>query len=261
MTIIIFIILAIIFMIVLKNKVSVDWSSIPRPTLPLARGLFGVYCFTGKQGSGKTYSLNKFIRKHTRGKRIYSNVTLKGIEYTHLNTLDELLDLKDQKNCYIIYDEIFTIMTKGTKFDEDIMEFLTQQRKQENIFITTAQEWLELPMTFRRFVRIQIECATLPLGRFGGILIEHYYDATKMKWEQLENEYVAPLMSMKISKYERRFMESYDTFERIRGLKSSKSAAVRPPTAGRPAHALPDSIHPTEHPTTNKKHTSTIRVQ
>lgn len=215
--IIVFIVVVIIF--VVKAKIHVDFPSFLHPTLPLAIGVFGVYCFTGKQGSGKTYSLNKFIRKHARGKQIYSNLTLKGIKYTHLKTIDELFELADKRNCYIIYDEIFTMMQKSSKMGEQIMEFLTQQRKQENIFLTTAQEWLELPITFRRFVRIQIECYTRPLGKLGGILIETYYDAYRMKWDQLENEYVAPLITKKISKYERRYMESYDTFERIKKLK------------------------------------------
>ena len=203
-----------------QSKIRIDFNSFLMPTLPLKLGVFGVYCFTGKQGSGKTYSLNKFIRKHAKGKKIYSNLTLKDMEYTHLYSVKELLALKDQRNCYIIYDEIFTMMQKGTKFNDEIMEFLTQQRKQENIFITTAQEWLELPITFRRFVRIQIECLTRPLGQLGGLLFEAYYDAYNMKWDQMENEYIAPLITRKISKYEKRFMVTYDTFERISKLQS-----------------------------------------
>jgi len=204
--------------IAIRSKINIDFRSFISPTLPLALGTFGVYCFTGKQGSGKTYSLNKFIRKHAKGKKIYSNLTFDDLEYTKITSVKELLDLSNERECYIIYDEIFTLMEKTTKFKQDMMEFLTQQRKQENIFITTAQEWLELPMTFRRFVRIQVECRTRPLGRFGGILFEKYYDAYNMKWEQLENEYVAPLITSKISKYEKRYMETYDTFERIRQL-------------------------------------------
>jgi len=213
--------IVLIVAIFVRNKINIDWRSIISPTLPLLRGVFGVYTFTGKQGSGKTYALNKFIRKHAKGKKIYSNLTFKNLKYTKLNTVEELLALSDERECYIVFDEIFTLMEKTTKFKMDMMEFLTQQRKQENIFITTAQEWLELPMTFRRFVRIQVECRTRPLGRFGGILFEKYYDAYNMHWDQLENEYIAPLITSKISKYERRYMESYDTFERIKQLQRS----------------------------------------
>lgn len=208
--------------LVYRSKIRVDWVSFINPTLPLATGVFGVYTFCGKQGTGKTYSLNKFIRKHANGKKIYSNITLKGIEYTHLYKLDELLALRDEKDCYIVYDEIFTLLSKTRKLPvgkADLLEeFLTQQRKQRNILLTTAQEWLNIPIEFRRFVRVQIECSTRPLGKLGGILKEVYYDATNMEWDNLANEYVAPLITTKFSKYERRFMKTYDTNERIRKL-------------------------------------------
>lgn len=219
MQLILFFFIGILIFVFIQSKTHIDVKSFFMPTLPLDRGLFGVYCFTGKQGSGKTYSLNKFIRTRPGDIKIYSNVTLKDIKYTHLHTLEELLALRDQKNCYIVYDEIFTMMQKSTRFDDVLMEFLSQMRKQKNIFITTAQEWLELPITYRRFVRIQIECKTRPLGRFGGIMRETYYDTTQIKWDNLENEYVSPLITNKISKYEKRYMVTYDTNERIRKLK------------------------------------------
>jgi hypothetical protein len=212
------IIFVIVVFVIVRSKVHIDYRSFLSKTLTLNRGVFGVYCFTGKQGTGKTYSVNKFIRKNQRHKKLYSNVTLKDIEYTHLDSLDQLLALSDERDCVIVYDEIFTLMQKNSRLSPQIMEFLSQMRKQENIFITTAQEWLELPMTYRRFVRIQIECATIPLGRFGGILREAYYDATHMAWDQLANEYVAPLIAQKISKYEKRYMITYDTQERIKAL-------------------------------------------
>lgn len=229
------------------NKITIDWRSIISPTLPLDTGVFGVYCFTGKQGSGKTYSLNKFVRKHVEGRTVYSNVTLKNFDYVPLKSIDHLLSLVDEKNCFIVYDEIFTLLSDKTipkTIRERLMEFLTQQRKQGNIFFTTAQEWLELPMTFRRFVRVQIECETRPLGKLGGILIEDYYDATKMKWSQLDNEYIAPRIHKKYSKYERRFMETYDTFERIRRL----SDVGLPPVGGGRRQATDQ-----KKPPTNKK--------
>jgi hypothetical protein len=208
----------IIILVIIKSKFRLDLPSFFHKSLPLKMGVFGVYCFTGKQGSGKTYSVNKFIRKHAKGKKIYSNITLKDLPYTHLVTKKQLLDLRDETDCYIIYDEVFTMMTKSTKFDIEMMEFLSQMRKQRNIFITTAQEWLELPMTYRRYVRIQIDCSTRPLGRLGGIMNEVYYDAYNMKWSQMDNEYIAPLITNKISKYEKRFMLTYDTNERIKPL-------------------------------------------
>lgn len=207
---------AIIFCIVIyQNKVKIDLPSFIHPTIPLDTGVFGVYCFTGHQGSGKTYSLNKFIRKHAQGKKIYSNMTLKDLEYTKIESPEHLFSLIDEQDCYIIYDEIFSLMQKSSKMEKRGTVFLSQMRKQHIIFITTAQYWLELSVTFRRFVRIQIECRTRPLGKLGGILTEEYFDTTQIQWDNMENEYVSPLITKKISKYEKRYMESYDTHERI----------------------------------------------
>lgn len=177
-----------------------------------------MYCFTGHQGSGKTYSLNKYIRKHAQGKTIYSNITLKGIDYIPITSLEMLYSLADKEHIFIIYDEIFTLMSKSKKDREILEQFLPQMRKVHNIFLTTAQYWLELDITFRRFVRIQIECTTKPMGELGGILREVYYDTTQIKWDNMENDYISPLIATKYSKYEKRYMETYDTFERVKRL-------------------------------------------
>ena len=88
-------------------------------------------------------------------------------------------------------------------------------RKRGIIFITTAQEWLEINITLRRYCRFQIECNMLNL--FGvGILIKKCYDAEQMKWSTLDNEYIAPLTDTTISKCNLHVAQMYDTFEQIK---------------------------------------------
>lgn len=213
------IIIVVIIYLIFVGKILVDIPSFFRKTLPLDTGKFGVYCFTGKQGTGKTYSLTKYVIKNQNGRKLYSNLTLKGVEYIKIKSVNELLELSEQENCLIVFDEIFAILGDKAipqQIRSRLLNFLAQQRKVHNIMITTAQEWLELPVTFRRFVRVQIDCATIPWGRFGGLLIEEYSDATHMKWSQLENEYVSPRINRKYSKYEKKIMQSYDTYERIK---------------------------------------------
>lgn len=226
----IFVILAIITIIYFlfqTNHIHVDFPSFFRKTIPLDTGKFGVYCFDGKQGSGKTYSLTKYILKHAKGRKIYSNMTfLHSIEYEPITSIDHLLSLRDQKGVIIVYDEIFTLLEKQTKIKGDLQEFLSQQRKMKNILITTAQEWLNIPIDFRRYVRIQIICKTKPLGFLGGILREEYRDAYEMKWSQEDNEYVAPRISLKFSKYEKSIMDAYDTHERIHRLGRTHESAA-----------------------------------
>lgn len=179
------------------------------------RGRFGVYCYCGKQGSGKTYSAVEFLMNN-KDIPIYSNVaTIKGIDYTYYNGFDELLELRNKTDCIIFHDEIFTALTKSSKLNTDVLDFLSQMRKRRIIFITTAQEWLEINMTLRRYCRYQIDCEMRNI--FGlGILIKRMYDAEQMKWSQEDNEYVAPIMETTISKCNLRVANSYDTFEQIR---------------------------------------------
>lgn len=178
-------------------------------------GKFGVYCYCGKQGSGKTYSAVEFILNNSH-MPIYSNVsTIKGVNYEYFNGFDNLLKLRDKTDCIIFYDEIFTALTKSSKINQDVLDFLSQMRKRRIIFITTAQEWLEINITLRRYCRFQIECSMKNI--FGlGLLIKHCYDAEQMKWSNDDNEYIAPLIETTISKCNLSVANSYDTFEQIK---------------------------------------------
>jgi len=179
------------------------------------RGKFGVYCYCGKQGRGKTYSVVEFLKDQI-DIPIYSNIkSVTNVPYTYFNGFDELLKLRDKHDCIIVYDEIFTALTKTSKINTDVLDFLSQMRKRRIIFLTTAQEWLEINITLRRYCRYQIECNMMNILGFG-ILIKRFYDAEQMKWSQLDNEYVAPLIETTISKCNLSVANSYDTFEQIK---------------------------------------------
>lgn len=178
------------------------------------RGDFGVYCYCGKQGRGKTYSVVEFL-KENKHKDIYCNIpNLSGIKYTYFSGFDELLKLRDKKDCIIVYDEIFTALTRTSKMNTDVLDFLSQMRKRQIVFLTTAQEWLEINITLRRYCRYQIECNMISI--FGvGLLIKHFYDAELMKWDNSSNEYVAPLKCLTLSKCNLSVANSYDTYAQI----------------------------------------------
>lgn len=208
----------IIFILILLFKfrhTRIKWKTFLKKGFAPKRGKFGVYCYCGKQGSGKTYSVVDFLlqNKHLP---IYANIsTLHDLDYTYFNGFDELLKLRDKSDCIIVYDEIFTALTKSTRINQDVLDFLSQMRKRRIIFLTTAQEWLEINITLRRYCRYQIECRMLNL--FGlGILIKHCYNAEQMKWSQEDNEYVAPLEETTISKCNVSVAKKYDTFEQIK---------------------------------------------
>lgn len=180
------------------------------------KGAYGVYCYCGKQGQGKTYSVVEFLREHKKMK-IYSNVSLQGIEYKKIDGFAQLLDLRSEQNCIIFYDEIFTALTKSSRMTTEILDFLSQMRKRKMIFLTTAQEWLEINITLRRYCRYQIECHCFVVPFINhGILIKNLYDADNMKWSNEDNEYVAPLLETTISKFNLITANCYDTFEQIK---------------------------------------------
>lgn len=210
--------LMLLVIVLIKFKIIVDFPSFFQKGFKARRGKYGVYCFCGKQGSGKTFSTVLFLSKQSK-QHIYSNVSLHGLEYTKINSFDEMLAIKE-KNCIIVWDEIFSALAKTSRIDTDVMAFLSQQRKREVIFITTAQEWMEIPMTLRRYVRFQIDCSILNVLPFS-ILVERYRDGENMKWDQLENEYVAPIIKTKITKMAFKITEMYDTFEVINSSNSA----------------------------------------
>jgi len=211
----IFIIVLIIFLIIHFRHTKIKWKTFFHKGFAPKRGKFGVYCYCGKQGKGKTYSVVEFLFNNP-DYEIYSNVTLKDIKYKKICGFNELLALRDKTDCIIVYDEIFTALAKTSKINTEVLDFLSQMRKRRIIFLTTAQEWLEINMTLRRYCRYQIECNMVNLLGLG-ILIKHIYDAEQMKWSQEDNEYIAPLEETTISKCNIRVANKYDTFEQIKG--------------------------------------------
>ena len=198
-----------------SNKIRIKIKTFFKRGFAPKRGKFGIYCYCGKQGSGKTYSAVEYLLEN-KDKRIYSNITsIKGVKYTPIGGFDDLLKLRDETDCIIVFDEIFTALTRTSKMTTEVLDFLSQMRKRRIIFITTAQEWLEINMTLRRYCRYQIDCRMINF--FGlGILIKTFHDAEQMKWSQQDNEYIAPVLETSISKCNVEVANSYDTFEQIK---------------------------------------------
>lgn len=211
----IFILVLIIAIFIRFRHTKIKFKTFFKKGFAPKRGKFGVYCYCGKQGSGKTYSAVEFILNNSN-LPIFSNVsTIKGVNYIYFSGFDNLLKLRNQHDCIIFYDEIFTALTKSSRINTDVLDFLSQMRKRRIIFITTAQEWLEINITLRRYCRYQIECQMLNILGLG-VLVKRMYDAEQLKWSNDDNEYVAPLIETTISKCNLSVANSYDTFEQIK---------------------------------------------
>ena len=216
MYLLIFFIVLLVFLFIRFRHTKIKLKTFFKKGFAPKRGRFGVYCYCGKQGSGKTYSVVEFLKQQPKDMHIYANInSLHGINYKYFNGFDNLLKLRDEHDCIIVYDEIFTALTKSTKLSNEVLDFLSQMRKRRIVFLTTAQEWLEINITLRRYCRYQIECKMLNfLGL--GILIKSMYDAEQLKWSNDDNEYIAPLVETTISKCNLSVANSYDTFEQIK---------------------------------------------
>lgn len=214
-----------IFYYIKKIHLNIDFKSFFRKGFKKIDSAYGLYCYTGKQGTGKTYSSIRFLIKQKQrfDYRIVTNVKSFQVfpDTIYMTDIKEIINFcstfnNNDANIIIFFDEIFTILEKKTALNKEILAFLSQLRKRNIIFITTAQEWLEINVTFRRYVRFQIDCnmISFPFTN-SAICLNFINDGYALKWDNLQNEYVAPRLSTNISKGSKAIIESYDTFETI----------------------------------------------
>lgn len=198
------------------NKLKVKWKTFLKRGFKPNRGVFGIYTYCGKQGSGKTLSLLEFLHSNS-DKPIYCNLkSIKGIHYTYIANFRELLSLRNKTDCIIVFDELFTALQKNSVINKDVLDFLSQMRKRRIICLTTAQEWAEIPLTWRRYCRYQIDCKLIRLPFVNGILIKKFYDAENMHWSTEDNDFVAPILETTITHTQKWIANSYDTYEQIK---------------------------------------------
>lgn len=229
-----FIILIVLLILIFKkNNLSIKWRTFKEKGARSFNGDFGVYCYNGAQGKGKTYSLTEFVYDNS-DVVIFSNYPFvdsviqskfkKKINY--YCGFSGLLKIKDDldnnlldigsSQLVIIYDELFQELMRGDKLSKDILDFLSQMRKRKIIFLTSAQYWSEIPITFRKFVRFQIDCSfyNLPFLPFS-LLIKTFRDGESMKWSNDDQDFIAPIIETTITKVRKNIFNSYDTMYRV----------------------------------------------
>lgn len=184
----------------------------------------------------KTYSLVEYLLDNKDNIEVFCNIGgIRNLNYHHFIGFNGLISIKnaldnkiyipnEKKQLIIVYDEIFTELQKHSKLNKEVLDFLCQMRKRKIIFLTTCQEWAELPLTYRRFCRYEIDCCMRNFLWFG-ILIKQFKDAENMKWSDQDQEFVAPLMETTITKNRLSIANSYDTFLRISSVVDLSSVA------------------------------------
>ena len=220
------IIIILIFYYLINNHVHVDVKSLFKKGFHKTDDLFGLYCYTGKQGTGKTYSAVNFLIKN---KILHNYIVITNVEsfnafqdtiyMTNINDIiDFMVEHENDGNKYILFfDEIFTILEKKTAINKKILSFISQLRKRKIIFVTTAQEWSEINITFRRYVRFQVSCNmfSIPLFKLA-FLINKVNDGDGIKWDNDSQDWIAPTIATNFMKGNQSIIDSYDTFETIK---------------------------------------------
>lgn len=184
-----------------------------------------MFCYTGKQGKGKTYSAIKFLitQKLQHNYKILTNVKSFDIfsDTIYFQDINEIIDYctqfkENDENVIIFFDEIFTILEKNTRINKKILSFLSQLRKRKIIFVTTAQEWSEINITFRRYVRFQISCNMFSMPIFKTAFVYNIInDGDQIRWDNDTQDFIAPRISANFSKGNESIIRSYDTYETI----------------------------------------------
>lgn len=214
---------------IFNNKIHIDFKSFFKRGFKKIDNDFGLFCYTGKQGKGKTYSAIKFLieQKLAKNYRIITNVKSFKVfpDTLYFTDILQIIDYCEQfkeneENVIIFFDEIFTILEKQTKINKKILSFISQLRKRHIIFVTTAQEWAEVNITFRRYVRFQVECNmfSLPFIKTA-FIFNSINDGDGIRWDNDTQEFIAPRISANFAKCNKSIIQSYDTFETIQTSK------------------------------------------
>lgn len=205
--------------------VRIDFRSLFRRGFHIKRGLYGTYCFNAPQGKGKTMALAYYCFRHNKKLNVFSNVIINNLEeFTYFESFDYIYKIVEDldnglisrdKQIVIIWDELFSLLGRSSKLNRQIISILSQMRKRKIIFLTTCQDWSSIPIDFRRLCRFCIDTKSLNLIT-SGYFINVYKDAERMKWDDKEQDFVAPIVWTKIYKANKVVANSYDTNQTIK---------------------------------------------
>lgn len=226
-----FIVILLIFVYIKRIHLHIDFQSFFRKSFEKNDDEFGLYVYNGVQGCGKTYSAVKFCNKMQKRNNYIVITNLKSYcKNDNIVYMENILDIikfvvdnsvDGERSKYLIFfDEIFSVLMKQKVVNQDILSFLAQLRKRGIIFVSTAQNWSEIPISFRRFCRYQINCnmfsiSILPKQAF---LLSTVCDGYNARWDSMQQDFIAPVLQTNFSKGERRIINMYDTFETIKSF-------------------------------------------
>ncbi len=138
--------------------------------------LYGVTCYCGRQGGGKTIGIVEQLEKI---KQLYPEALIcTNINYTKqdipLTSWLQLLYLRNgKKGVVFVIDEIQNNGLDWSKFPETLLQVITMQRKQKIKIYCSAQVYKSVVIQLRRQCFDVVECKTF----FGRWSLQRCYDA------------------------------------------------------------------------------------
>lgn len=240
--IILFGLLIVFIFIIVKSNIHIKWKTLFKKGFKKLDNLFGIVCYCAKQGMGKTYCAVDFCEEQSKkyGYEIITNVrsyaqTLEKQKrnYKYFISLEDMINYvssldTDKHKVIIFFDEIFTTLAKSGSLKKFFLSFLSQLRKRKILLITTAQEWSEINITFRRYVRFQVVPHMFPMPfTKTAFIIKDINDGDLIHWDNDCQDFVAPTIEKSFAKGNLDVIQLYDTFETIATSTTSLTNSAR----------------------------------
>lgn len=198
---------------------KVDWKSFTKKYIRPPKGQFpvGSIVFKGFQGSGKTLSMVHYLfylKENYPKCKIYSNVIIRGLEYTLIKTDNDLARAISDKNgadgVVVVLDEAHLFFNKKKGISIDVLTAISQQRKDRRRIVMSSQIWEELDISLRKQVKHIVDCHS-----FGFIQINTIYNGESLAWDKMQSAYVAKKIYTEVFKHNKELYNSYDTYQKI----------------------------------------------
>ncbi len=200
----------------------------PQPKRP-----FGITCFIGLPGTGKTLSLSeKLFRLKSEFPQaiIATNFGWKYQDYA-LTEWYQLISINNSEGKGVIFgiDEVHTIWSRysSAKMPIEVLELFSQNRKWSKMLVCTAQSYSDVVIDIRRRCHFIIECRNI------GARWVFQRAFAPDDYKEKDGEYTARRRAWRYSFIATNFIyDSYDTYSIIKSIaKIERKKVETPPPA------------------------------
>ena len=180
----------------------------------------GLLVACGPQGSGKTLTIVNYVRRLIKfypKSLLVTNLEISGlpedykvIKYSNLNDLIKYFDIITNGEYGVIYvvDEIQVLFNALLKrgMSIEVLETISQQRKQRKHIVGTAQKFMKIDKVFREQMRFVINCKKL----LGVLQYNQIFDGSEIR-EESGKVHVDEIKSRRLWFHSPEMYQRYDT--------------------------------------------------